>query len=175
MDIRQLLVFGGICLFAPWAIAEQTDRYQVQYPAQVTYVVDGDTIYACDHNQHIHKLRLANIDAPELYQAYGEKSKMALKEDILNQHVWVKRRSFDQYHREVVDIFYHGQDINLTQVANGNAYVYVYFAKRYLSERQQKIYYQAEVKERINKIGLWGDKPAIAPWGYRKEHRRNHL
>ena len=175
MAIRQFLVFLAVCFFSPWSIAEKTDHYQEQYPAQVVDVVDGDTVYVCDQNQHKRKLRLANIDAPELYQAYGEKSKTKLKKAILNRQVWVKRRSFDQYHREVVDIFYQGQDINLAQVAGGNAYVYAYFAKRYLAENRQKVYYQAELKARTSKIGLWGNETTIAPWRYRKAHKRSHL
>ena len=46
-----------------------------QISGQVTYVVDGDTFQLSTQNIGDIRIRIAEIDAPELQQPYGKKAK----------------------------------------------------------------------------------------------------
>ena len=48
--------------------------YADQYEGRVIKVIDGDTIWVKSNNKHI-KIRLSYIDAPELKQTHGVRSK----------------------------------------------------------------------------------------------------
>ena len=59
-----------------------------QYTAKVIRVIDGDTIWVKSDNKHI-KIRLSYIDAPELKQIYGIRSRDFLINLVLEKNVQI--------------------------------------------------------------------------------------
>ncbi|MFH4354984.1 MAG: thermonuclease family protein [Neisseriaceae bacterium] len=139
-----------------------------QYSAQVMRIVDGDTIYVADKNGLKHKLRLANIDAPELSQAYGKASKESLGR-LAYKEVWVKVNYLDKFHREVADVFLKQEDVNLQQVKGGQAWLFTRYAQENLKPERLQQYTEAERSARFQKKGLWKNPSAVPPWIFRKK------
>ena len=77
-------------------------------------VIDGDTVRGKYANELI-KIRLAEIDAPELRQAFGLDSKNCLISLIQesNNEVFFKFKEKDRYDRHVGWIYSKNLDINL--------------------------------------------------------------
>ena len=57
------------------------------FVGKVVGVHDGDTITVLSQNNVQHKIRLATIDAPELGQPCGQKSKQGLSDFVYNYPV----------------------------------------------------------------------------------------
>ena len=125
-------------------------------------VIDGDTVRGKYANELI-KIRLAEIDAPELRQAFGHDSKNCLISLIQesNNEVFFKFKEKDRYDRHVGWIYSKNLDINLEMVKKGCAWVY----DRYV---QRKVLFKHQDNARENNIGLWENSEAIAPWKWRR-------
>ena len=125
-------------------------------------VTDGDSLKGIYKNELI-KIRLAEIDAPELRQAFGLDSKNCLSNLIheSNNEVFFKFKEKDRYDRHVGWIYSKNLDINLEMVKKGCAWVY----DRYV---QRKVLFKHQDNARENNIGLWKNSEAIAPWKWRR-------
>lgn len=131
--------------------------------AVVIKVYDGDSI-TLSHQNNQHKVRLRGIDAPELKQTYGQKSKELLKSKILNKKVQFKVFNKDRYNREIAEIWLEGQNIGFFMVENGAAWQYTqYSTDKRLSDVQSKA--------KKNRIGLWQNKNPVPPWEWRKNDK----
>ncbi len=128
---------------------------------KVVGVHDGDTITVLDSNNAQHKIRLAQIDAPELSQEWGKNSKKALSDLVFGKVVVVDVESIDRYGREVAGIFVGNRDICKEQIANGNAWVYVKYA-------HDKSLAALQAAAQKSKAGLWSTGSATPPWEWRK-------
>jgi endonuclease YncB( thermonuclease family) len=135
---------------------------------KVNFVYDGDTIrIESKSDKQVYIIRLQGIDAPEDRQNYGKKSRNKLADLILDKdvHVVIKKKDVDD--RFVGSVYYANQDINLRQIETGMAW----HNKRYANElnlADRKLYAQAELKARAERIGLWEDKDPTPPWDYKK-------
>ena len=125
-------------------------------------VTDGDSLRGIYKNKLI-KIRLAEIDAPELRQSFGLNSKNCLINLIQesDNKVFFKFKEKDRYDRHVGWIYSKNLDINLEMVKKGCAWVY----DRYV---QRKVLFKLQDDARESKIGLWKNSEAIAPWNWRK-------
>jgi micrococcal nuclease len=125
-------------------------------------ITDGDSLKGVYKNELI-KIRLAEIDAPELRQAFGLDSKNCLISLIQesNNEVFFKFKEKDRYDRHVGWIYSKNLDINLEMVKKGCAWVY----DRYV---QRKVLFKHQDNARENNIGLWKNSEAIAPWKWRR-------
>ncbi len=74
---------------------------------------------------------MSSIDATEKKQAFGNKSKQALADDIDDKIVTVDYNKRDSYQRVIGKIMLNGKDINLRQIQRGLAWHY----KRYEKEQ----------------------------------------
>jgi endonuclease YncB( thermonuclease family) len=92
------------------------------------YVIDGDTIAI-----NRVKIRLAGIDAPELHQAYGQKSKWAMVNICKGQVVTAKLNGEFSYDRLVGTCYLpDGRDIGAELITQGLAVDYgVYSGGKY--------------------------------------------
>lgn len=124
---------------------------------KVVSVHDGDTITILAGKEQV-KIRLFGIDAPELKQPYGKKSKRFLSNLIAGQIVEVKENGNDRYGRTIGTIFLNGEDINAQMVESGYAWAYRRFSKKYAPQ---------ESEAKFEKRGLWRDDP-IPPWVFRR-------
>ena len=125
---------------------------------KVVSIHDGDTITVLQGKRQI-KVRLFGIDAPELKQPYGKKSKQFLVNLVAGQMVEVEESGEDRYKRTIGTIYLNGTDISAQMVENGYAWVYRKFSKKYTPQ---------ESKAKKQGLGLWRDKEPIPPWEWRK-------
>ncbi len=126
----------------------------------VVGVHDGDTVtLLMEGNQQV-KIRLAQIDAPESNQAFGQRSKQSLSGMVFNKSIRVEKETIDKYGRTVGTIFVDGLDANREQVKRGMAWVY----RKYMHDQSLL---QVEDEARKAKVGLWSDAEPIPPWEYR--------
>ncbi len=145
--------------------------YEIPADAQVIEgkvvgVHDGDTCTVLDSKNQQYKIRFGGIDAPELGQDFGNKSKENLSSLIFGKTVRVVTNKTDKYGRTVGQIFLDGKDINLEQVKAGFAWHY----KEYQSEQSEtdrKVYSESEITAKAAKLGLWSMAKPIAPWNFR--------
>ena len=134
-----------------------------QYLATVIKVVDGDTIWVKSENKRI-KIRLSYIDAPELKQIYGIRSKDFLTNLILDKNVHINTNKRDRYNRHLGEVYIHNKKqsvfVNAKMIKSGNAWVYkIYRNNQYLSN--------LENYAKNNKNGLWNEEEILEPWKYR--------
>ena len=133
-------------------------------------VSDGDTLIIKSKNNKKIKVRLAGIDAPELNQPFGIKSKELLV-NFLNKKIKLKVLSKDRYKRTVGIVYYKDQDINIYMLENGAVWAY----RKYLYQlpiSTKKKYLSLERFSRNNKFGLWRDSNPIPPWKWRKQKKQ---
>ena len=146
------------------------------FSAKVIAVLDGDTVLILRGGQQV-KIRLANIDAPEVghagmggqppnsqkAQAFGETSKRSLSDMVLRKQVQVSSQAMDDYGRMVAQIEVGGLKVNEEQVRRGMAWEYSHFH----SDRHY-IALQSEAQQA--RRGLWAQGKPIPPWDWRKQH-----
>ena len=125
---------------------------------KVVSIHDGDTITVLQNKQQI-KVRLFGIDAPELKQPYGKKSKQFLANLIAGKVVEVEPKGKDRYKRTLGIFHFKGQDINAQMALSGYAWAYVKYSRIYVN--QEKL-------ARENKRGLWQSSNPTPPWEWRK-------
>jgi endonuclease YncB( thermonuclease family) len=124
------------------------------------------------------KIRLAGIDAPERKQAYGLASRKHLGSIVAGKQVTVEYRKRDRHGRIVGKVLlyavYHtdidGIDVCLEQVKAGFAWHY----KKYQHEQSredQRLYAEADIRARNDRLGLWRENNPNPPWEYRRLHR----
>ena len=138
---------------------------------RVVAVHDGDTITVLDANRTQHKIRLAGIDAPEIKQAFGSRSKQNLSNLVYNRQVTVNWQKYDRYERTVGVVLVDGRDVNLEQVRAGMAWWYRQYARNQ-SPADRRLYEAAENDARTAKRGLWVDANPVPPWEWR--HRTKY-
>ena len=141
-----------------------TPSYADQYEGRVIKVIDGDTIWVKTNNKHI-KIRLSYIDAPELKQTYGVRSKDFLTNLILDKNVQINANKKDRYNRHLGEVYIHNVDesvfVNAKMLKSGNAWIY-------LKHRDNSYLKNLENYARIKKIGLWSEETPVEPWIYRR-------
>lgn len=138
--------------------------------AKVIAVLDGDTVLLkrsdnAGTGRLFYKLRLADIDAPEKDQDYGEQAKQALAQLVLQQQVRVVTVATDSYGRDIGWIML-GRDtrenaVNTELVRRGWAWALSRSRSPYLRDAQQ----EAQRERR----GLWAAVDPIPPWIWRKQ------
>ena len=136
--------------------------------AKVLKIVDGDTIHLMHKKYGKIKVRLAEIDAPEIDQPHGKKTTNILFKMIDNKIVKLKKITTDRYSRVVGLVYYQNIEINHYLVRNGLAWCYDKYNKRAKIKN-------AENMARLEKIGIWSNDAVapIEPWKWRKNRKKN--
>ncbi len=122
-------------------------------------VADGDTITLQASGKR-YRIRLHEIDAPELNQAWGDNAKRALSRKVNRRWVRLDVTDQDDYGRYVAKIWLGTRDINRELVREGHAWVY----RRYMKDRTLL---DDEQVAKSAKLGLWSAQNPIAPWHFR--------
>lgn len=89
--------------------------------ARIVGVVDGDTVKALVAGNQLLRARLSWIDAPEISQAFGYRSKQHLSELVFGHEVELHTHGLNRYGRTLAVIFVNDTDANLEQVRSGMA------------------------------------------------------
>ena len=132
----------------------------------VVSVADGDSV-TLKADDTTHKIRLAEIDAPERDQPYGLAATSVLTDLLLGHQVRVKVvKESDRYGRVIGRIFIEQKDVSAHMVEQGHAMVY----QRYLTD---KSLLALEANAKYKKLGLWGlpEEDRVAPWLWRQQQR----
>ncbi|AVB23400.1 MULTISPECIES: thermonuclease family protein [Pseudomonas syringae group] len=127
---------------------------------QVIRILDGDTVEVLDAEKQTHRVRLANIDAPERKQAFGDVSRQALAAMAYRQQVLVLDEGGDRYGRRIGVLTMNGRNLNTEMVAQGMAWVYTQY-------NNDKNLPPLEARARAGRLGLWADVHPMAPWDFR--------
>lgn len=184
MKIKQLMagVFGLLLAVDGWAqfaiAPEDADKFaratieaykefkENGVPVLVNFVVDGDTLDVGAHT----RIRLANIDAPEIShgygrpgQPYGQAAKAALIAKLKVGGVRLKCLDVDRYGRQVCEVYQEKINVNRWLVENGFAWANT-ASGRYLRDRQ---YLVLQEQAKAAHKGLWAEPDPIAPWQWR--------
>lgn len=138
----------------------------VSFQARVVGVTDGDSLTVLDEHNQQHRVRLAEIDAPERGQPWGDRSRQSLAGLVFGKTVSVQQTDTDRYGRVVARVFSDGQDVNRTMVEQGSAWAY----RQYLTD---ETLIATEARARRERIGLWSmsDAQTVAPWEWRQGTR----
>ena len=137
---------------------------------KIIKIIDGDTVYfQANNDDGYKKLRLVGIDAPEMKQPFGHKSRQCLANLINNKLVQIITFGEDRYKRTLAKIIIEKIDINQAMIKNGCAWFYIGY-KNTLDKDDQVIYDQAEIVAIENKKGLFSNQDAEAPWDWRKKN-----
>jgi len=138
---------------------------------KVVSVADGDTVTILDSTFAQHRIRFAQIDAPETShgknqptQAFGEKSKQSMAGMVFGKVVSADCATTDRYGRSVCTVFVDGIDTNLEQVKRGMAMVYRQYA-------HDAAYYRAEDEAKAAHLGVWSEESPTPPWEWRKAQK----
>lgn len=137
---------------------------------RVIRVADGDTLTVLDAQLVQHKVRLQGVDAPEKAQPFGQRSKARLASQVFGRVVTVQYDKRDKYGRIVGKVLLGGHDVNLGQVAAGQAWHYKEYQQEQL-EDDRHAYAAAEGSAQVARLGLWSEVAPIAPWEFRRSKR----
>jgi len=151
------------------------------FAGKVVVVIDGDTIVVRDDRTVRHEIRLAGIDAPEIRQPYGVRSRGHLAELLYGKRVIVAWYKHDRYNRVLGRVMLPSSascarppctiDANWVQITTG----YAWHDKQHLDEQAMEDrvrYARAEQEARLRRLGLWAEAQPMSPWHYRHLHPR---
>jgi len=133
---------------------------------RVVGITDGDTLtlLTADHVQH--RIRLAEIDAPEHDQPYGAASKQVLSGLAYMHDVRVVVVDYDRYGRTVGRIYAGSLDVNAEMVREGAAWAY----RQYLHDPHLLALEQEAKRARRGLWRLQADQ-ITPPWEWRAAER----
>lgn len=131
----------------------------------VVGVSDGDTLTVYDRSKNgSFRIRLAEIDAPEKNQPFGQKAKQALSDLCYRKEARIETEEKDRYGRAIGYVWCNGINANEEMVKKGLAWVYRRYAK---NERLQML----EDAARYARVGLWRDTNPTPPWEWRRQRK----
>lgn len=157
--MRHLWLIGAL-----WCCLQASLAWATTWTGVVTHVSDGDTLWVVpeDKNKKV-KVRIKGIDAPELCQNWGEKSREALRARVMGQVVQVHSSELDQYGRTLGQVVFQQQDVGEWMVTQGHAWSYRFKEKEGMYDTQQRT-------AKSNAVGLYADPKAVRPQWFRKQH-----
>ena len=133
---------------------------------KVVSIKDGDTFTIKNQRDKLFKVRLSDIDAPELRQPFGRPAKRLLEDLALNKMVRINYTQVDKYGRLIAEVFLpDGKKLNEESLKVGLAWHYrvKYPHSTFLEELEYKAW--------NNKMGLWVQEKPTPPWEFRRETR----
>ncbi|MBR5675128.1 MAG: thermonuclease family protein [Neisseriaceae bacterium] len=128
-------------------------------------ISDGDTFTCAKGYGNNIQVRLADIDAPESGQAYGNQARKALNKLIYKQMVTLKKTKQDKYGRTIATVYSGSTNVNLAMIEQGYAWCY----ERYSNNLN---YAAAMQQAKQQRRGLWADKGQIVKpedWRHKDE------
>jgi endonuclease YncB( thermonuclease family) len=149
--MRALLVLS--VLVAASANAEE-------FSGTVARVVNGDSLLVTSHGQQV-RVRLKDIDAPEINQLFGKASQRSLAQICEKKIARVSWTELDRNGRTLGRVWCGGMDANAEQVRRGMAWVF----DRHATDQTLKPLQEAA---RGELLGLWSDFAPVPPWEWRQ-------
>jgi endonuclease YncB( thermonuclease family) len=129
----------------------------------VVAVHDGDTL-TVQSGPSLYKVRLSDVDAPEMGQVFGKQARQFTEDKVLGRRVQVNIAMIDRHDRRIGEVITEdGWVLNEELVHAGLAWYYR--VNPIMNKRLQKL----EQVAFANKLGLWVEKEPIPPWEFRRE------
>ena len=129
-------------------------------------VVDGDTVIIREEGAR-YRLRLMDIDAPELHQAYGKQSQRSLRQLCQTGPISVEKHGQDRYGRTLGYVYCQGTNSSDYQIRQGMAWFNHKYSQRPVLEASQQQAQQAA-------LGLWQQPQPVPPWVWRAQHGKQY-
>jgi micrococcal nuclease len=151
---------AGVCLL----LALGVTAHAATLTGVVIVVIDGDTVlFKPDHaaSRAFLKIRLADIDAPEKGQPFGEAATDALTAMVLNQRVEIHTVATDIYGRTIARIQMGAVQVNAELVRRGLAWASTFYPRDTRLLDTQREAHRA-------RCGLWQDFAPTPPWVWRR-------
>ena len=161
-----LIQAGRVLAAALWCLSPAPARAE-SWTGRVVAVHDGDTLTVLAGRESI-KVRLDEIDAPELRQAYGRASKKSLSALCFDRYAEVNEQGRDRYGRVLGRVSCAGTDANAEQVRRGYAWFYVQYGR-------DPALRSLESSARARRAGLWAEPDPVPPWNFRHEDDSEHF
>lgn len=150
----------GAVLAAPGAVGAPS------ISARVVGVSDGDTLTVQVDGGRQARVRLADVDAPEKGQDFGQASKAALSRLCFGRTAQLEILGSDRYGRSLARVRCDGVDAAANQVRTGMAWAY----RRYLTRADLL---DLEAGARAGRSGLWSHPSPTPPWEFRRGSKRS--
>jgi endonuclease YncB( thermonuclease family) len=132
---------------------------------RVVKVDGGDTLAILDAGKQQRVIRLADVDAPEMAQRFGTRSRESLAGLCAGKTAQVEDRGLDAEGRTLGWVLCAGINANGEQVRRGMAWVDPHTAA------PTSALYTLEGDARLARRGLWRDRRPVAPWVWRAASR----
>lgn len=133
----------------------------------VVAISDGDTLKVrCGTEGAFQQVsvRLAEVDAPEKAQPFGQRSRASLAALCFGTWATVKPEKRDRYGRTVARVECDGKDASAEQARAGMAWYYVSYGTDASVQALEGL-------ARGSRAGLWADPAPVAPWEWRASKR----
>ena len=130
---------------------------------KIKRVVDGDTVHVFSKGEVL-KVRLVEIDTPEMDQPHGQEAKEYLENLLKDGYINLDISGTDIYKRKLGRVYWKEKDINRLMVKSGHAWVY----DQYVTDQT---FYEDQNYARSRKLGLWESNDPIQPWEWRKRDK----
>ena len=134
---------------------------------RVVGIQDGDTLTVLTAENRQVRIRIANIDAPEDDQPFGERSKQMLAALAFGRDADIAVDDVDSYRRPIGRVRVGRDDVNAAMVRQGGAWVFA----RY---NRDPSLVAAEAEARAARRGLWSlpESERLPPWEWRAAKRK---
>ncbi len=157
------LIALGLCLLGAGAcLAAASTATLIE--GTVTRITDGDSLWLQPVPAGAPvELRLQDIDAPEICQAWGAEAKQALQDLVLKKNVSVRVSGLDVHGRTLGTLYLDALNVNKVLVQEGHAW-----SSRYKYDRGPYV-----ADERMAKAlsrGFNREGAAVMPRDFRREH-----
>jgi endonuclease YncB( thermonuclease family) len=133
---------------------------------RVVGITDGDTLTLLFEGHQQVRIRLAEIDAPESRQPYGNRARQELSDLAFGKDVTVTVRDIDRYGRTVGRVYAGSVDVSAEMVRQGAAWVYRQYSHDPMLLRDEQ-------EARDARRGLWAlpEAERVPPWEWRTAER----
>lgn len=162
---------------------EAVSRSPVRLEGRTVRVHDGDTIHILAAGRRI-KVRLHAIDAPELGQPFGRKSREALAAMIAAKYVRVDVRGRDVFGRTIGTVWIlqrmslpdrpatgFAREINVNEEMIRRGWAWCFRKYTHGQPDLFRRYMRLEREAREGRRGLWADPKPLPPWKWRRIRR----
>ena len=145
-------------------LATSTAAY-ADIDGRVTAAADGDTLTVVVGSKPL-RVRLAEIEAPENSQPFGDRSKKSLEAHCLGKRATITGHETDRFGQTVGRVFCGGMDMNAEQVRRGLAWVSPRTAKA------DSPLHALQAAAKAARLGLWSQPNPTPPWAWRRGIKR---
>ncbi|MEO1054176.1 MAG: thermonuclease family protein [Bacteroidota bacterium] len=156
MKMRSLILLAVMGLISSYLNAEELT-------GKVINVIDGNTLELETKADGVYKIKLSEVDCPEITQDFGEESKQYTESLILKKKVTIEIVGKDRKGTRLGKVvFGKGKVLNEELLKTGYAW---YYNKSATNEQLTSL--QDEAK--AGKVGLWQSEDPTPPWIYRRK------